>query len=112
MAFDALEVAIQLIAALREPLQRLRSRDRRLAQQATDALNSVGLNLDEGRRRGGRDRIQHWHVAFGSAGELQTALRQAEAWGYLDAASLAPARVLLDRELAMCWRLTRGRPPR
>jgi four helix bundle protein len=112
MAFDALEVAVQLVAALREPLRRLRARDRRLAQQATDALNSIGLNLHEGRGRGGRDRIQHWHVAFGSAGELQTALRLAEAWGHLDAHSLAPARALLDRELAMCFRLTRGPAPR
>ncbi len=107
MAFDALEVAVQLIEALREPLRRLRSRDRALAQQATDALNSIGLNLAEGRRRAGGDRVHSWNVAFGSADELRVALRQAEAWGHLDAASLAPGRALLDRELAMCWRLTR-----
>jgi four helix bundle protein len=108
MPFDALEIAVQLVDALREPLKRLRTRDRRLAQQATDALNSIGLNLNEGGGRGGRDRVQCWHIADGSARELKAALRLAEAWGHLDAASLAPARALLDRELAMCWRLTRG----
>lgn len=109
MAFDALEVAIQLATALREPLRRLRTRDRRLAQQATDACNSIGLNLDEGLRRAGQDRLHLWRVAHGSAGELHTALRLAQAWGYLDGASLAAARALLDRELAMCFRLVHGR---
>jgi four helix bundle protein len=83
----------------------LRSRDRRLAEQATDACNSIGLNLDQGRRRAGRDRLQHFRIAFGSAGELKTALRLACAWGHLDPSSVAPALALLDRELAMCWRL-------
>jgi four helix bundle protein len=109
MAFEALEVAIQLAHALRAPLARLRTRDRRLAQQATDACNSIGLNLDEGRRRSGQDRLHLWRIACGSAGELHTALRLAEAWGHLEPASLAPARALLDRELAMCWRLVHGR---
>jgi four helix bundle protein len=108
MAFDALEVAVQLVEVLREPLRRLRQRDRRLATQAIDALNSVGLNVNEGRGRGGRDTVQHWHIALGSARELHTALRLAEAWGHLDAATVAPGRELLDRELAMLWRLTRG----
>jgi four helix bundle protein len=109
MPFDALEVAVQLASALREPLRRLRTRDRRLATQATDALNSVGLNVNEGRGRGGRDTVQHFHIALGSARELHTALRLAEAWGHLDPATLAPGRALLDREMAMLRRLTRGR---
>jgi hypothetical protein len=37
----------------------------------------VALNLDEGRRRAGQDRLHHFRVALGSAAELDTALRLA-----------------------------------
>jgi four helix bundle protein len=109
MAFDALETAIQLATALRSPLTRLRQHDRELATQAIRACNSVALNLDEGRRRAGRDRLQLFHVALGSAGELQTALRLATAWGHLVPADLAAPHALLDRILAMTWRLCHRR---
>lgn len=106
MAFDALETAIQLAAALRPALTRLRQCDRHLAVQATDACNSIALNLDEGRRRVGGDRLHLFRVALGSAGELRTALRLAQAWGHLRPAELATPLALLDRVLAMTWRLT------
>ncbi len=109
MAFDVLELAIQLAASLRRALERLRSCDRNLAQQAKDACNSIAQNLDEGRRRAGQDRIHLWRVALGSAAELQTALRLAEAWGHLDGASLERPRALLDHILAITWTLTHGR---
>ena len=108
MAFDALELAIQLAQALRRPLERLRTHDRHLYQQAKDACNSIAQNLDEGRRRAGQDRLHLWRVALGSAAEVQTALRLAEAWGHLDAAALVTPRALLDRVLAMTWRLVHG----
>ncbi len=60
----------------------------------------------EGRRRHGRDRIHLWRVAAGSADEVVASLRVAEAWGHVDAASIAPALGLCDRVLAMLWRLT------
>ena len=55
--------------------------------------------LSEGRRRQGR-------VAAGSTDEVVASLRVAEAFGHLDAASIAPALGLCDRILAMLWRLT------
>ena len=106
MGFDALDTAIQLVAALRAPLGRLQQHDRDLAGQARRAASSVALNLGEGQRRGGADRVQHFRIAAGSAAEVGVALRVAEAWGYLDAAGLTAARALLDRVLAMTWRLT------
>jgi four helix bundle protein len=109
MAVDVLETALQLAAALRAPLTRLRQYDRDLATQAIRACNSLALNLDEGRRRAGRDRLQLFHVALGSAGELQTALRLARAWGHLGPAELVAPLGLLDRILAMTWRLTHRR---
>jgi four helix bundle protein len=105
MAFDALEVALELVRALRAPLAVLRQHDRKLAELATDAVNSVALCLDEGRRRRGKDRLHLFRVAAGSAAETRTALRLAEAWGYLGPEALAYPYALLDRELAMLWRL-------
>ena len=66
----------------------------------------MALNLGEGQRRSGADRVQCFRIAAGSAAEVGVALRVAEAWGYLDAAGLLDARALLDRVLAMTWRLT------
>jgi hypothetical protein len=59
-----------------------------------------------GRRRCGADRLHHWRIAAGSAEELRTALRVALAWGDLQAAEVSEAPGLLDRILAMTWRLT------
>jgi len=49
-------------------------------------------------------------VAAGSAAEVDTALRLAVAWGYLDEADLATSFELLDRIRAMLWRLTSAPP--
>ncbi len=108
MPFQVLETALDLAAVLRDPLARLQHRDRDLASQARRACNSVALNLDEGRRRAGQDRLHHFRIALGSAAELDTALRLALAWGYLDPASLAGPRGLCDRVIAMAWRLVHG----
>src|SRR5437867_2663940 len=106
MAFDALEVAIQLCATLRSPLDKLKQHDPDLAEQARSAMNGVPLQLAEGRRRTGKDRLNRYRIADGSADELHTALRVAMASGYLTEADLRPSLILLDREKAMCWRLT------
>src|SRR5262249_46077168 len=84
MAFDALEVAIQLCAALREPLAKLAQHDPVLAEQANRALKGIPLQLSEGRRRAGKDRMNRYRIADGSADELNTALRVAKACAYLD----------------------------
>ena len=106
MAFDTLEISIKLAQTLREPLGRLAQRDRDLENQARRAANGIALQVSEARRRIGRDRLHLWRVAAGSADELGTALRLAEAWGYLDTDGLADARALLDRVQAMLWKLT------
>ena len=106
MSFHAFDVAIEMIRQLREPLTAIVARDPALAEQLRRAAASVPLNLSEGRRRHGRDRIHLWRVAAGSADEVAAGLRVAEAWGHLDTASTAPALALCDRILAMLWRLT------
>ncbi|MEW6747197.1 MAG: hypothetical protein AB1486_31065, partial [Planctomycetota bacterium] len=44
--------------------------------------------------------------AAGSADELRTALRVVLAWGELEQPAIAEPLALLDRVLAMLWRLT------
>lgn len=104
--FQALEISLQVIRSLREPVRRIRQCDPKLAEQIRNASSSVALNLSEGRRRAGKDRVYHWRVAGGSADETLTALRVAEAWGYIEVKELKVPLELLDRALAMLWRLT------
>jgi len=105
MSFHALDAALALVQALRVPLRKIEARDRDLAVQARRAAQSIALNLAEGQRRSGADRQHLFRVAGGSAAELRAALLVASGWGYLDEASLAEPLGLLDRVLAMTWRL-------
>ena len=111
MVFDASEVAHQLVRALRPALEQIATRDRDLAGQFRGALSSIPLNVDEGRGRLGRDRLYHWSIAIGSARELRSVLRVAVSLGYVDEGLLRDGLPLLDRELAMLWKMTRGTGP-
>lgn len=106
MPFDAFEVSLDLIRSLEETLATLDSRDPDLARQVRRAAASVSLNLSEGNRRIGKDRIHLWRVAAGSADEVSASLRVAEAFGYLRATSTEHSLSLCDRILAMTYRLT------
>ena len=106
MRFEALDLSIEVIHRLRTPMTRLQGKDRSLHEQIRRAASSVPLNLAEGRRRAGKDRIHHWRIAAGSADEVRTALRVAVAWGDIDSSEVSDALQLLDRVLAMLWRLT------
>ena len=104
--FQALEVSLDLVRSLRQPLVRIRVRDRSLFEQIRRAASSIPLNLAEGRRRAGGDRVHSWRIAAGSAAELRAALRVALAWGDIQESDVSEALELLDRILAMLWRLT------
>jgi len=106
MPFDAFEVALQLVRSLPAPIEAVARRDPALADQLRRAGASVPLNIGEGRRRAGKDRLHHYRVAAGSADEVAGALRTAEAWGYLAAGTIAEPLELCDRLLAILWRLT------
>jgi four helix bundle protein len=105
--FDALEVSLDLVRSLRLPLERIRCRDRMLHDQVRSAASSIPLNLAEGSRRSGKDRLHFFRIAAGSAAELRAALRVAIVWGDLREDTLADAFDLLDRVRAMLWGLTR-----
>ena len=104
--FHAFNLSLALIHALRPLVELLEQRDRDLAKQLRRAASSVSLNLSEGRKRVGRDRLHLWRIADGSADECRACLHVAAAWGHLDADDIDEALTILDRLSAICWRLT------
>ena len=108
--FHAHEVALEMAVALRPCLEALARHDRDLASQLRRAAASVVLNLAEGSGRTGKDRLQHYRIAEGSALETESALRLAKGWGFVDGATAQGPQALLTRVRMMLWRLTHARP--
>ena len=106
MRFEALELSLVVITHLRKLLPAIRRQDAKLAGQLRDAGSSIPLNLAEGNRRRGKDRVFLWTVASGSADEVFTGLRTALAWGYVQEGACSDALEHLDRLQAMLWKLT------
>ena len=107
MRFEALELSLDTIRnGLRPIVPTIRRRDPKLATHIRDAANSVSLNLGEGSRRQGADRIQHWNIASGSAEEVRTALRVADAWAYIAETRTTTAQSQIDHLQAILWKLT------
>lgn len=107
--FQAYEVAMEMATGLRPLLERITRRDRDLENQLRRSGASVVLNIAEGARRAGRDRQQFYRIAAGSAAETQSGLQLAVAWGYVGPDESKAALHLVDRVLAMLWRLTHAR---
>ena len=105
--FEALEVAVEMTREIREIVEAIHKRSAPLADQLRRAVESVALNLGEARWRSGKDRSNRYRIAAGSAQEAHTALRLAEAWGYVRGDRIERVLSLLDRLLAMLWKLTR-----
>lgn len=108
--FDAYEISLQLIPALRPLVEAVSLHDRSLADQIRRAGSSVPLNVAEGARRNGRDRLHAYRIAAGSAAEVRAALAVARGWGYVEESRAQVADALLDRVLALLWRLTHPHP--
>jgi four helix bundle protein len=103
--FHAGEVALQIGAGVRPVVQAVHRHDADLADQIYRATKSMVLNAAEGGRRGGKDRGYHFRIAAGSAAELAAAIRLAIEWGFCRPQPELFA--LVDRELAMLWKLER-----
>jgi four helix bundle protein len=105
--FRTLDAAVELISLLREPVAAIARRDRDLADQLRRAATSVPSNISEGAQRTGKDRLHFFRIAAGSAAEVRTQLQIAVAWGDIDEAAAKAPLELVDRALAMLWKLTR-----
>lgn len=106
MSFDALEMSLAVMQQLTTVETKVRGKRKSLADELGRAAESVALNISEGRARAGLDRADFFRRAAGSANELTTALRIAQARGYITAADHAAVDAVLDRVRAMLWRLT------
>ena len=106
--FVALELAIEVVAGLRDVVEVIRKRDRDtdLARQIVRAASSIAANLAEAGGRQGKDRLHHFRIAAGSAAETRAHLRIAIAWGYLLAEEVSASLALIDRQLRLLWGLT------
>jgi four helix bundle protein len=105
-SFVALEIALSVISVLRGVVLVIRREDAELARQIVRSASSVAANLAEGNGRVGADRRRFFRIAAGSAQETRAHLRVANAWGWLEARQYAQADALLDRQLAILWKLT------
>jgi len=108
MALQVAALSIEMIQTLRPLVGRIKARDRSLADQLTRAASSVALNIAESQHSDPGNRRARLFTAAGSANESLMAVRVAVAWGYLGANDGNGAEALLDRILAMLWRMTRG----
>ena|SRR5689334_18976389 len=105
-SFVALEIAYQVIEVLRGIVPVIRREDAEVARQIVRSASSVAANLAEGNGRVGADRRRFFRIAAGSAQETRAHLRVASTWGWLEATQYAKADALLDRQLALLWKLT------
>jgi len=105
MTFDAYDVSLELVRELAPIVPAIKKHDRDLADQLRRAASSIVLNISEGSGRAGGDRRRSFEIAAGSAREVLAALDTCAAWGWV--VDGKRPRELLDRVLAMLWRLTR-----
>ena len=104
--FDALETSLTVLEQLAPLETKLRQRRRSLADEICRAAESIALNVSEARARAGLDRADLFRRAAGSASELTTALRIAQARDYITRTEFAAVDASLDRVRAMLYRLT------
>ena len=103
----AYKVSVQLVGSLRELVPVIERSNRDLADQVRRAASSVVLNLAEGQRSMKGNKRKHYAIAHGSANEVKAGLELASAWGWIEPAEQPFA--ILDRLLALLWRLTHSR---
>ena len=105
MTFHVYDCSLSLIRSLVPLLERLSSRDPKLADQLRRAAQSIALNVAEANQRLGRDRRNRFRIALGSAAEVASCLDVAVAFSYLGERDHAEAYKLVDRVRAMTYRL-------
>ncbi len=101
----AYTVALEAAAATLALVRRVPAPFKSLADQLIRAASSVPANLTEGHGRFGRDRLNHWRIAYGSAKEVDAFLRLLVDTGSIDRAKARVALDMFDRVRALTWRL-------
>ena len=97
-ALEAAGIAIKLVMRVPAPLKPI-------ADQVIRSASSVPANIAEGHGRFGRDRSNHWRIAYASAKEVDSHLRLLAAAGAVNGIGAENALETFDQVRAMTWRL-------
>ncbi len=97
-ALEAAGIAIKLVMRVPAPLKPI-------ADQVIRSASSVPANIAEGHGRFGRDRLNHWRIAYASAKEVDSHLRLLAAAGAVNGIGAENALETFDQVRAMTWRL-------
>jgi len=102
-ALEAAGVAIKLVMRVPAPLKSI-------ADQVIRSASSVPANLAEGHGRVGRDRSNHWRIAYASAKEVDSHLMLLAHAGAVSRNRALEAIDAIDQVRAMTWRLLNPKP--
>ena len=105
MKFETLRDAVELVRLCRPVWEAVARRSSSLARQLQRAAESVPTNIAEGTHRKGGHRTERFGTAYGSAREVKTILRVAEAAGYVPAPKVEQPWRLADSVCARLYRL-------
>ena len=105
MALQVQNVALDMIRCIQPLMEHIARRDKDLARQIRRSASSVALNIAEAKHSDPGNRRARFHTAAGSASEALVALKVASAWQYIAETQAVEALELLDRILAMLYRL-------
>ena len=97
-ALEAAGIAIKLVMRVPAPLKSV-------ADQAIRSASSVPANISEGHGRFGRDRLNHWRIAYASAKEVDSHLTLLAHAGAISRTGASDAKDAFDQVRAMTWRL-------
>ncbi len=97
-ALEAAGIAIKLVMRVPAPLKSI-------ADQVIRSASSVPANIAEGHGRCGRDRLNHWRIAYASAKEVDSHLRLLATAGAVNGVGAENALETFDQVRAMTWRL-------
>jgi four helix bundle protein len=106
MALIVEDLSVRVIEGLQPILVSIKARDRALADQLARAASSVTLNIAESNYTDPGNRRSRLFTAAGSANEVRAALRVARAARYCEPEAAAGVEALLDRVIAILWKLT------
>ena len=106
MRMQVHEMALSTIEALAPVVPLIQRQDRALALQLRASASSIVLNIAEAEYSDPGNKRARFFTAAGSANESRAAVRVAIAWRYVPRERAAEVLSLLDRVVAILWRLT------
>jgi four helix bundle protein len=102
-ALEAAGMAIKLVMRVPAPLKSI-------ADQVIRSASSVPANLAEGHGRIGRDRSNHWRIAYASAKEVDSHVKLLAHAGAISPKAAHSVIEAFDQIRAMTWRLLNPKP--